>query len=96
MHCVSPAAHSVATSKVAVIFTGRLKRGNQGPFYSRNAFNTDFDNSTRQKKKGVRLETRLSPFAVNDRVPLLSFRDETKTVTLFYLRFSLVMATQKK
>ena len=78
-----------------MIFTGRLKRGNEGPFCSRNALNTDFDTSTRLKKKVVRLETRLSPFAVNDRVPLLSFRDETKTVTLFYLRFSPVWLHKK-
>ena len=42
-------AHSVATSKVAVIFTGRLKRGNYGSFCSPNIFKSDFDNSVRLK-----------------------------------------------
>ena len=32
LHCASPSVHNIATSEVAVIFTGRLKRGNKGPF----------------------------------------------------------------
>ena len=43
-------AHCIATSKEVVIFTGRLKGGNEGPFCSRNAFNSAFDNSTRLKR----------------------------------------------
>ena len=35
----SPTAHIIATSKRAVIVTGRLKGGNYGPFWSLNAFN---------------------------------------------------------
>ena len=36
--------------KVAVIFTGRLKRGNFGSLCSPNAFDGDFDNSTQLKR----------------------------------------------
>ena len=63
LHCASPAAHNIATSKVAVIFNmfnGHPKRGNKAPFCSRNAFNSDFDYSTRLKS--VYLETRPSLF----------------------------------
>ena len=49
LHCASPSAHTIATSKVAVIFTSRLKRGIYGSFCSPYAFNSDFDNSTRLK-----------------------------------------------
>ena len=31
-YCASPRANNTATSKVAAIFTGRIKRGNCGPF----------------------------------------------------------------
>ena len=51
---------NIATLKVAVMFTDRLKIGNKGSFCSPNVFNSSFDNST------VCLETRLSPFAQND------------------------------
>ena len=45
-----PTAHNIATSEAVVIFTSHLKRGNEGPFCSPNAFNSDFDNSTRLKR----------------------------------------------
>ena len=80
-----------------VVFTGRPKRGNKAPFWSPNAFNGDFDNST--LLKGVCLKTRHSGEKWSfeaETVPLLSFCTETKTMTpLFYLCFLLAMATQK-
>ena len=58
---------NIATLKVAVMFTDRLKIGNKGSFCSPNALNSNFDNSI------VCLETRLSPFAQNDHLkPKLS------------------------
>ena len=54
-----------------MIFTGRLKRSNEGPFCSQNGFNSDFDNST--WLKSVFLETRPSPFMQKDHLkPTLS------------------------
>ena len=47
LHCASPSAHTIATSKMAVISYGRRKRDNYGSFYSPIAFNSDSDNSTR-------------------------------------------------
>ena len=47
LHCASPSAHTIATSKVAVISYGRRKRDHYGSFYSPIAFNSDSDNSTR-------------------------------------------------
>ena len=77
LRCASPAAHNIPTSKVVVIFNmfnGHLKRGNKGPFSSRNAFNSDFDYSTRLKS--VYRETRPSLFEENDhlkpKLPLCS------------------------
>ena len=49
-HCALPSAHNIATAKVAIIFTGRLKRGNYGPYCSPNPFNGDFDNSAGLKR----------------------------------------------
>ena len=46
---MAPTANIIGTSKVAVIFTGRLKRGNKGPFCSPIGFNRDYDNSSRLK-----------------------------------------------
>ena len=104
LHCASPAAHNIATSKVAVIFNmfnGHLKRGNKAPFCSRNAFNSDFDYSTRLKS--VYLETRPSLFEENYHLkPKWFFScccflcDEKGTVTLLFCLCSLlVVATQK-
>ena len=44
------AAHNVATSKVALIFIGRLKRSSYGSFCSPSALNSNFDYSTRLKR----------------------------------------------
>ena len=97
LHCASPAAHNIATSKVAVIFNmfnGHLKRGNKAPFCSRNAFNSDFDYSTRLKS--VYLETRPSLFEENYHLkPKWLFCcccflcDEKGTVTLVCVLYSL-------
>ena len=96
MHCPSRGAHNIATSKVSVIFTGRLKRGNKGHFCSANAVNSNFDNFT--ILKGVCLETRPSLLAQNDylkqKLPLY-FRLAMKRKRwppLFYLCFLLVVA----
>ena len=64
MHCASPGAHTIVTSKVVVIFTGCLKRGNYGSFCSPNTFNNDFYNSTRLKR--CLSWTRPSPLVQND------------------------------
>ena len=50
LHCTSPSAHDIATSKVTVIFTGCLRRGEYGPLFSPNSFNSDFNNSTWLKR----------------------------------------------
>ena len=44
-----PTLHNIMASKLAVIFTGPLKRGDKGAFCSPNGFNSDCDNSSRQK-----------------------------------------------
>ena len=45
---------------VAIIFSGRLKRGNKGPFCSPNGFTSDFDNKRQEIAKGNRRQLKIT------------------------------------
>ena len=79
LHCASPSAHTIATSKVAVIFTSRLKRGIYGSFCSPYAFNSDFDNSTRLKGRlsWNSLQSPRAKWSFEAEIAPLSFCDQT-------------------
>lgn len=47
-------AHNIMASKMALIFTCRLKWGNKGTFCSPNGFKSNCDNSSRQKVQSPR------------------------------------------
>lgn len=52
LHCTSPTVNDIATSKVAAIFTGRLKRDNKSWLLKSKFlkdFNNDNDNFSRLK-----------------------------------------------
>lgn len=95
LHRASPSAHNVATSKGAMIFTCRLKRGtNFAPFSNANSLHSNIDNSTRLKKClswNLPQSSRSKWLFKVEIVLLLSFCDETRTVSpLFYCVFYLL------
>ena len=99
LHRASPSAHNVATSKGAMIFTCRLKRGtNFAPFSNANSLHSNIDNSTRLKKClswNLPQSSRSKWLFKVEIVLLLSFCDETRTVSpLFYLCFLPFTATK--
>ena len=83
-------AHNVATSKVALIFTGRLKRSSYGSFCSPNALNSNFDYSTWLKRClcwNSPESSRAKWSFKAEIIPLLSFCYETGKVTPFLFVF---------
>ena len=73
---------------MAVIVAGCLERGIKGPFCSQNGYDSDFDNSSQLK----RCSSRMSPRSLHAKwsfeaeiVPLVSFCDETRKETPFFI-----------
>ena len=98
LHRASPSAHNVATSKGAMIFTCRLKRGtNFAPFSNANSLHRNIDNSTRLKRClswNLPQSPRSKWLFKVEIVLLLSFCETWTVIPIFYLCFLLFMATK--
>ena len=83
LHRTSHTAHNIATSEISAFHAGYLKRSNKGHFCCLRAFKSNHDNSS-PLKKCVVLELALA-------IHLPSCCEETRMVTLHFLRFCLLV-----